>query len=472
MDTIIKYCGDPTIPEEKRAEFLERVLTVLRQGGMMQPEKVSLFEDSLLLISPPEFDGDTNACVQYNYFEDAFWPKASIHAKNTGFEGGPVGWKQFKKVICAIYVLREFYAEKPGIAEFMGEAFDAREMIGWLNTVLHERFTNARAGKAWEIYESVEREAPGTCCDLSGLSEAGVKRKEASVIGAFKYLTIAKTEEFEEHIQKIEENTPPGEGEVSNLGCAWRLHNAIRNIKKMEDNTDEEKIKILKQIITTAMPEKLEVDKRKDYAAAAFLSALLPVEVILHFISEQFGLVFWALVDEMAEYRDDGKWLWSREEENHSCVPVEKVSTSEFLGCSDDDRAYYWTEDGDVVFSKEMRDWLEALSGEYQELMGQRERLIPVGSLAYTFIEALTDADDIFRRIYPFRDMFYEFLDNLYQREYQASVVLLRRMTEQYLEIGKHSTDVAAARSNGRMWIRRYLAVLANRELRKKIFGF
>lgn len=175
---------------------------------------------------------------------------------------------------------------------------------------------------------------------------------------------------------------------------------------------------------------------------------------------------------QLLPYRDDGKWLWSREEENHSCVPVEKVSTSEFLGCSDDDRAYYWTEDGDVVFSKEMRDWLEALSGEYQELMGQRERLIPVGSLAYTFIEALTDADDIFRRIYPFRDMFYEFLDNLYQREYQASVVLLRRMTEQYLEIGKHSTDVAAARSNGRMWIRRYLAVLANRELRKKIFGF
>lgn len=42
MDMYANYCGDPTIPEEKQAEFLERVLTVLRQGGMMQAEKVRI----------------------------------------------------------------------------------------------------------------------------------------------------------------------------------------------------------------------------------------------------------------------------------------------------------------------------------------------------------------------------------------------------------------------------------------------
>lgn len=33
------YCGDMTIPEEKRGEFTQRVLTIMDHGGLMATER-------------------------------------------------------------------------------------------------------------------------------------------------------------------------------------------------------------------------------------------------------------------------------------------------------------------------------------------------------------------------------------------------------------------------------------------------
>ena len=43
MGTFLGYFGDQTIPEDKREEFTQRVLTILDQGGMLDLEDVSLF---------------------------------------------------------------------------------------------------------------------------------------------------------------------------------------------------------------------------------------------------------------------------------------------------------------------------------------------------------------------------------------------------------------------------------------------
>ncbi len=42
MGTFLGYFGDQTIPEDKREEFNQRVLTILDQGGMMDQEMISL----------------------------------------------------------------------------------------------------------------------------------------------------------------------------------------------------------------------------------------------------------------------------------------------------------------------------------------------------------------------------------------------------------------------------------------------
>ena len=53
MGTFLGYFGDQTIPEDKREEFTQRVLTILDQGGMLDLEDVSLFGKRVWLLKPP-----------------------------------------------------------------------------------------------------------------------------------------------------------------------------------------------------------------------------------------------------------------------------------------------------------------------------------------------------------------------------------------------------------------------------------
>ena len=69
MGTYLDYFGDPTIPEEKREEFTQRVLTILDQGGMLDLEDVSLFGKRVWLLKPPQaLPGKDTIPFCYNYF--------------------------------------------------------------------------------------------------------------------------------------------------------------------------------------------------------------------------------------------------------------------------------------------------------------------------------------------------------------------------------------------------------------------
>ena len=75
--------------------------------------------------------------------------------------------------------------------------------------------------------------------------------------------------------------------------------------------------------------------------------------------------------------------------------------------------------------------------------------------------------------------MFHTFLGRADQREYQAAIVLLERLAEQHRAEGAVIQEISnwtlvdpQIKSNeGRMCIKRYLAILANEELREYLFG-
>ncbi len=77
--------------------------------------------------------------------------------------------------------------------------------------------------------------------------------------------------------------------------------------------------------------------------------------------------------------------------------------------------------------------------------------------------------------------MFYEFIANGSKKEYRAAVEVLRKLYDDNAEAGKiiekarGSWDLSSKNvtcNSGRMNMRRYLALLANVELRKKYLGF
>ena len=84
------------------------------------------------------------------------------------------------------------------------------------------------------------------------------------------------------------------------------------------------------------------------------------------------------------------------------------------------------------------------------------------------------------KSIKEFESMFYEFIENKDKVEYRAAAGLLYYLSKRYAKEGKiiekcGSWDIASKNvicNEGRMRIKQYLAVLANKKLREKFFGF
>ena len=98
------------------------------------------------------------------------------------------------------------------------------------------------------------------------------------------------------------------------------------------------------------------------------------------------------------------------------------------------------------------------------------------------FMKLLTDINEYYWRIRPFEEMFYDFLQNISQKEYAAAIELMRQIAEdkdirKAGEVIKYRKNRESESKNvidneGRLQVKRIFAVLANRQLREKYFGF
>lgn len=144
-----------SIPKEKLSEFTERVLTILRQGGMMGIERVELYGKRVALLTPPVPDEVGKVVSCYNYFEDDGWDSICYNTKTGQFKSRDVGCLQFREVVCAVYVLYGFYAA--GVAYCDGEPFDKSPYIGWLNYLFDEDFSDRQADSNTPVEKSLLR---------------------------------------------------------------------------------------------------------------------------------------------------------------------------------------------------------------------------------------------------------------------------------------------------------------------------
>ena len=137
--------------------------------------------------------------------------------------------------------------------------------------------------------------------------------------------------------------------------------------------------------------------------------------------------------------------------------PVVPVDTALFLRCSDDDRAWWWRPDGDVRFSEEMNAWL-AQCRSALETLAREETVMHGAELLELLIGTLDYIQKRYRSLFAFREMFYDFMAHCESPMVQAAVRFLKQMAEQ--------------EEDCTVFLRRYLAVLGNLTLRKKVLGF
>ena len=130
MGTFLHCAGEPHIPEDRQAKFRERMLRLLREGGMMSSEEVTLFGKKIFLLHFPEPDKDGFFRVWYNYFENDCWEDAGMYRGH--IYSGKVGWRQFCRVVAAARILEERSSDTPCFADLREADIPHYFSLSWL----------------------------------------------------------------------------------------------------------------------------------------------------------------------------------------------------------------------------------------------------------------------------------------------------------------------------------------------------
>lgn len=180
---------------------------------------------------------------------------------------------------------------------------------------------------------------------------------------------------------------------------------------------------------------------------------------------------------------------------------AEPYSTEKFLKVSHDDMILYWEEGGDIKFSDDLKNWFKELKKRFDQIMA--EDAIDNKGLVW-ILDTMDYAHRNYVHIYAIADFFEETLGHLDDHRYHA----LWKMYEEMLhdpelkeagsvifspddpedeDGGVHFSKNGLIRplkgswsfmkrdeknNKARVTFERYMALVANKELRKKVFGF
>ena len=504
MGVFCDYLGDMNIPDELKDEFNKNMITLLQRGGMMKFEKVSLFGKELSLLKPLEEDEEGKIHFFYNYFEDDAWESAIYYPKNQVLYSGKIGSDEFNRVICSAYIIYELYAPDHGMVDLNGNIVDPVPYIAWINHVLHSNFNARNRMDWWHCYESycfhqLEDDSydKESCMNIvlsilpkDKVTIFGITPSEYWDI----YFSTMGTGDLKEH--KIE----PGS-----------YYEEILKAKQEVDRLFEGGNPSGKEKLYNLL--KLPYEKRKaiedeNLKAVAEMSLRLPARVFVYLAAEILDIDFmteWysihgqfytdaVVCDYLSEER-------IKERDTARKTKIEEMKTSDFLRMdqsyklgdpeelkdkpnyyiSDDDLIYWWDGSDDVVLSDQMIKIIAKWSEELKDIEAElTDDSIADYDMLKALIDLLSQANSSYKRIFAFRTMFYEFIENNKNIHYIAAVKLLEKILDDNWETGKIIERVGrwefasknVTFNEGRVTVKRYLSLLANKKLRKQYLGF
>lgn len=482
MGTFGGYTGEIHIPEEKRDEFARQVIKILNYGGMMQLEKISMYGHDMALLKPVELYPGGKVEFHFNYFEDDGWESAEFDANSGSFYSGKIGGSEFCEVVTAVHFLYEAWDEEWGFAEIDEYIIKECYFAGWINHLLGTQFSMKKRFRIWDNVEKYALERVGhykdlTIGDVLQFIPLGMRYGAGGVEFSDLMYIIHGTESLTD--DEMEPNTYPADV----YGCKKALE------VFWEKNQDKDAVNRIWELVRKDRQER-ETIKDTELSDIGRFSLILPARVIVYLTAELKEESFWECWKEMHKsvYHDEIMKEYAPQQliaERKKFVeePIPPVRTSEFLGQnSDDDRLYWWDGTDEVILSEEMDEWLKSLALSHKEISenmaGEPEN---TDEFLKDFLMLLVEIDQYYKRIFPFQNMYYEFLQNGSKTEYRAAVKLLKKLSDENREEGKiieeagrdwDCTSRRVTHNVGRLRLKRYLSVMANGRLREKYFGF
>lgn len=499
MGTYAGYTGGMDIPEEERDNFTEKMLKLLNYGGMMNFEVINMFGIELGLIKEIELDENGRASFHYNYFEDDVWEDAGYNSNTGKLFTNKVGIKEFCNAVLAAYTLYEYHDQTLGMPCLDAGMVGCTGYTAWINHLFGNQYTMERRVKYFFYLMAqavIENSSYQESMFEEGLHDICPRVKESALDKCdiidltLIQMGAGEIDIFAKNLREI------GEIEMYEYVkdiCACK-ESILRYFDNEEPETTEERIWDLLE---------LEIKVRKAYentpldpvAEIAEYTLFLPARVIVYLTAECVDQDFWEMWEDIGEtvYDDEIRKQYELDADRGyrkevMDAPIEPISTATFLSAygtfyeTDADRLYWWDGTKEVIISDELELWLQSLKKKYIEILKKTSQsTIRTDQFLKSFMKLLKDIDNKYYRIFAFADMFYEFLNHSDQSEYQAAIELLKALAEENEEAGRlpenaerywSMLEYKSVHNIGRLRIKRYLSLLANKKLRQKYLEF
>lgn len=501
------YEGSACIPQEKQKEFTENVIKLLDYGGMMQFEQVCIYGKEVMLIKPVEMNAEGKAYFHYNYFEDNAWESAGYDVNGMYFFSGKIGSREFCDVVTAIHALYELYDEGVGMTQIDGENVEISPCIGWINHVLGTEFSLQKRFDLWKYFERY-------CLDKleNGDDDFTDSYDVMDMVPPDLYAAMGGTD-FADiwYVSKGTDSIQPEElVSGSYPETIYKCRELLRQYLGEKRSDEREKAWDMIKVLLTSERDERAKWLEGEIGQIAQMSLRIPAHMLAFLACEIENKDFWVVWAEVrkeaymdAELSGYASDELIKERKIRIGKPVGKITTAEYL-CqddsfafwdtpeelkgkpdyylSDDDRAFWWDGSENVVLSKEMDEWLTELARQHKHIMDEvileekdKEKFLN------GLLSLLEEIEHLYKRVFCFQNMFYEFLQNAIDKRYIAAIKLLERLALENREKGKviekikswwDITSRNVTHNEGRLVMKRYLSVMANRELRKRYFGF
>lgn len=497
MGSYAAYCGSYNISEDKQAVFVKQMLRVLDLGGMMETTEVQLFDQRLELLQPVREIKAEKVHFYFNYFEDRGWETASFTPKDTYLWTEKIGDAEFSDTITAAYMLYELYDPEYGFAIKDCDFVEASQTIGWLNHILGTRFSIGKRAHLWDCLEQ-DALSSSRCEIRRNALEDLVPCAWRNAVGGTELADLMFITNGTEHLTegKVQKGTYADDV----LKCKQELN------RFFQSNSERDP---LWELLEKSYAER-EQEQSERLQSLAKLTLRMPARVFIYLTAEICKENFWKLWKDLHTkvYRDEQMNLYASAElmewrRKRLQEPVPPVRTSDFLRqdgyfafydtpeelkgtpnyyLSDADRLYWWDGSDEVQVTAQTDAWLKELAERHKRIAESEKPESDSISGLQGFMKLLNEIDAYYWHIFPFESMFYDFVEHISQKEYAAAIELLRQTAdaEENRKIGKviqssRYSDMKSKNATGnagRIQIKRLYAVLANKLLRQKYFGF
>lgn len=494
------------IPDEKKEEFKDRVEKLFQAGGMMEVEQIELCGKKAVTIQKTSMH-EKGMGFCYNYFEEDYWEDAGFDSKRGKVWSQKIGLRYFRRVVVAAYVLESLYVDGLAVAMVDNDLVMSPMFTGWINYLFQEHFPQ-KNNDPWVLFETMHDqdyinlesyEWEAFVQDMDGLP--GYFDIKAVLSG-----TAVVEKEVKKEIKSIlgQEESVKEEGKMGFMELMTGLRRSVEGFHKESEQSEAEQLSLIMGMLRSyygedkSLRDILEQYKDKYLGKICFFAVLMDTPAyVTKIIAETYDVDFWELWEQVRDVAKRNK-LFFKQGIPQEIIPV---STMDFLGVSSDDMIPFWGHDKNIRFSQELKDWFADLKSQFEMILESEDM---VDNPLYWILDMMEYADENYYHIYTFSDFFKETIEHLNDRRFLAlwkiydemlhdpvmeeagSVIFMPEETADEQDVRYYFGSPPRRRlkttwgfmgrkaenNKARTTLRRYMALLGNKGLREKVFGF